>query len=52
MDDFMIVDDNHHYIVEDERVIRNTREFLRTGAFLHDIADVGGTASGDKHAAQ
>lgn len=34
MADFMIVDDNHHYIVEDDTVIRNTAAFLRTGAFL------------------
>lgn len=34
MRDFLIVDDNHHYIVEDELVIRNTLAFLRSGAFL------------------
>lgn len=34
MADFLIVDDNHHHIVDDELVIRNTREFLNTGAFL------------------
>lgn len=34
MDDFLVVDDNHHFIVEDEVVIRNTIEFLATGAFL------------------
>ncbi len=34
MRDFLIVDDNHHFIVEDEIVIRNTRAFLRRGAFL------------------
>lgn len=34
MKDFLIVDDNHHYIVEDEIVIRNTLAFLDSGAFL------------------
>jgi triacylglycerol esterase/lipase EstA (alpha/beta hydrolase family) len=34
MDDFLIVDDNHHYIMEDEVVIRNTRSFLQTGSFI------------------
>ncbi len=33
MDDFLIVEDNHRYIVEDELVIRNTLRFLSTGAF-------------------
>ncbi len=33
MADFLIVEDNHHYIVEDEIVIRNTIRFLNTGAF-------------------
>ncbi len=33
MADFLIVEDNHHYIVEDEIVIRNTLRFLETGAF-------------------
>lgn len=36
MSDFLMVNDNHHYIVEDELVIRNTREFIRNGSFLHD----------------
>ena len=36
MTDFMMVDDNHHYIVEDEVVIRNTVEFLRTGLFIRN----------------
>ncbi|MDX1515882.1 MAG: alpha/beta hydrolase [Woeseiaceae bacterium] len=34
MRDFLVVDDNHHYIVEDELVIANTLAFLTTGAFL------------------
>lgn len=33
MADFLIVDDNHHYIVKDDIVIRNTLRFLTTGAF-------------------
>lgn len=33
MTDFLIVGDNHHYIVEDETVIRNTIRFLSTGEF-------------------
>ena len=36
MSDFLIVDDNHHYIVEDEIVIRNTRAFLKTGSFIKE----------------
>ena len=36
MSDFMIVDDNHRHIVEEDIVIRNTAEFLRTGAFIRD----------------
>ncbi|NNC77053.1 MAG: alpha/beta fold hydrolase, partial [Woeseiaceae bacterium] len=34
MADFLVVDDNHHYIVEDDLVIANTLAFLNTGAFL------------------
>ncbi len=33
MTDFLIVADNHHYIVEDEIVIRNTIRFLSSGSF-------------------
>ncbi len=36
MTDFLVVAVNHHYIVADELVIRNTVEFLRTGSFIHD----------------
>jgi len=39
MTDFLVVDDNHHYIVEDELVIRNTRAFLKTGSFLSEDRD-------------
>lgn len=34
MRDFLVVDDNHHYIVEDELVMENTVFFLTTGSFL------------------
>ena len=34
MRDFLVVDENHHYIIEDELVIENTVAFLSTGAFL------------------
>ncbi len=40
MADFLIVGDNHRYIVEDEIVIRNTLRFLMTGTFSPD--DKGG----------
>jgi pimeloyl-ACP methyl ester carboxylesterase len=33
MDDFLLVDNNHHYITESEDVIRNTGYFLRHGHF-------------------
>ncbi len=33
MADFLIVGDNHHYIVDDEIVIRNTIRFLNSGSF-------------------
>ena len=36
MADFLIVEDNHRFIVEDELVIRNTLRFLSTGAFSPD----------------
>ncbi len=34
MDDFLLVDNSHHYITESEMVIRNTVSFLRTGSFI------------------
>ncbi len=34
MDDFLVVDNSHHYIVSSDIVIENTKEFLRTGRFL------------------
>ena len=34
MDDFMVVKNNHHYIINSEIVIRNTAAFLKTGAFV------------------
>jgi len=44
MADFLVVDDNHHYIVEAEFVIQNTRAFLNTGSFLKDDVHVTGFA--------
>ncbi len=44
MADFLIVEDNHRFIVEDELVIRNTLHFLSTGAFSPD--DKGGRYEG------
>ena len=37
MDDFLIVDDDHHYITESDTVIQNTVSFLRTGAFIDSM---------------
>jgi hypothetical protein len=37
MSDFLIVSDNHHYIVEDPLVIDNTLAFLNTGSFVHKL---------------
>ena len=34
MDDFLLVENSHHYITESEIVIRNTEAFLRTGEFI------------------
>lgn len=34
MKDFLIVDDNHHYIMEDKVVIRNSVAFIETGEFI------------------
>lgn len=34
MDDFLIVDNSHHYITSSKRVIANTRSFLQTGEFI------------------
>lgn len=33
MDDFLVVDNSHHYITESEEVIRNTTYFLQNGVF-------------------
>ncbi|MGI9272196.1 MAG: esterase/lipase family protein [Woeseiaceae bacterium] len=33
MDDFLIVDNSHHYITESDTVIRNTTQFLLSGLF-------------------
>lgn len=37
MNDFLIVDIDHHYITESETVIQNTASFLRTGAFTDSM---------------
>ena len=34
MDDFLVVKNSHHYIINSELVMRNTAAFLRTGAFV------------------
>lgn len=34
MNDFLVVDNSHRYIIRSEVVIRNTVSFLRTGAFI------------------
>ncbi len=34
MDDFLLVDNSHHYIVSSDIVIENTKAFLQTGKFL------------------
>ena len=41
MDDFLLVDNSHHYIVSSDIVIENTKAFLRAGKFLEspDPAD-------------
>lgn len=36
MTDFLVVEDNHHFMLTDDIVIRNTLLFLRTGAFATD----------------
>jgi triacylglycerol lipase len=38
MDDFLIVENSHHYITESEEVIRNTKSFLRDGSFVDSVA--------------
>jgi triacylglycerol lipase len=40
MDDFLIVDNSHHYITESEEVIRNTTSFLRGGSFVDSVAQI------------
>ena len=50
MRDFLVVDENHHYIIEDDLVIENTVAFLSTGSFLHvdrPRDGVGGAVSAD-----
>ena len=38
MNDFLIVDNSHRYITESPEVIRNTKSFLRDGAFVDSVA--------------
>ena len=38
MDDFLVVDNSHHYIMTSDTVIANTAEFLRAGRFLESSA--------------
>ena len=40
MDDFLIVDNSHHYITESDVVIRNTESFLKTGVFVDSTMQV------------
>lgn len=40
MDDFLIVDNSHHYITESDEVIRNTTAFLQNGAFVDSVAQI------------
>lgn len=44
MNDFLLVDNSHHYIMSSDFVIENTKAFLRTGRFL-DSADSGDATS-------
>ena len=40
MDDFLVVDNSHHYITESEVVIRNTSYFLQHGVFADSTMQV------------
>lgn len=40
MDDFLIVDNSHHYITESDTVIRNTSYFLKHGMFADSVLQV------------
>lgn len=40
MDDFLVVENSHHYITESEEVIRNTTSFLRVGSFVDSLAQI------------
>ena len=39
MDDFLVVRNNHHYIINSEVVMRNTAAFLRAGEFIDSHKD-------------
>jgi len=38
MKDFLVVKNSHHFIVTSDKVIENTKQFLRTGKFLESSA--------------
>jgi hypothetical protein len=40
MNDFLIVENSHHYITESEEVMRNTTSFLRGGSFVDSVAQI------------
>ena len=40
MDDFLVVENSHHYITESETVIRNTIYFLQNGVFAESAMQV------------
>lgn len=39
MNDFLVVDNSHHFITESDEVIRNTKSFLRFGRFEDSMMD-------------
>ena len=42
MDDFLLVENSHHFIINSEIAIRNTSSFLRTGSFVDSIGVIDG----------
>ncbi len=45
MKGYLVVEDYHHYIVSNDEVIENIKEFLRTGKFLESNAPVSSVPS-------
>ncbi len=45
MNDFLVVKNSHHFIVTSDKVIENTKQFLRTGTFLESNAPVNSALS-------